>query len=152
MVAEDALAQTHGNEQLSVLEPMGVSNPNGEHFPAKGSRRKVQRQVPLFFGDRKMSMFCSGHELLTVRDAIRWIESQTTVKPSVETIHRWMRKGVRGRMLPSRQIGGVWYVPRDDLAAFIEAGDKRATKCPAKASGPIPDPEAIRCDSEKREA
>ena len=80
-----------------------------------------------------MSMFCSGHELLTVRDAIRWIESQTTVKPSVETIHRWMRRGVRGRMLPSRQIGGVWYVSHDDLAAFIEAGDKRQT------SGPVHD-------------
>jgi len=98
-----------------------------------------------------MSMFCSSPELLTVRDAAQWIESQTTVKPCIETIHRWMRKGVRGRMLPSRQIGGVWYVSRDDLAAFIEAGDKRQARCPAEASGPIPDPEAIRCDAEKKE-
>lgn len=87
-----------------------------------------------------MSMFCSGRELLTVRDAARWIESQTTVKPSVETIHRWMRRGVRGRMLPSRQIGGVWYVSHDDLAAFIEAGDKRQTSGPAPTAAVSPAP------------
>jgi hypothetical protein len=87
-----------------------------------------------------MSMFCSGRELLTVRDAARWIESQTTVKPSVETIHRWMRKGVRGRMLPSRQIGGVWYVAHDDLAAFIEAGDKRRTPTAAVSPASRPSP------------
>jgi hypothetical protein len=81
-----------------------------------------------------MSMFASCDEALTVRDAVRWIRSQTGVTPTVETIHRWMRKGVRGRVLPSWRVGGVWYVSPADLATFIEAGDRRAARAPAPAS------------------
>ncbi len=81
-----------------------------------------------------MSMFASCDEVLTVRDAVRWIRSQTGVTPTVETIHRWMRKGVRGRVLPSRRVGGVWYVSPADLATFIDAGDRRGSGTTAQVA------------------
>lgn len=82
-----------------------------------------------------MTMFASCRELLTVRDSARWIRDQTGIAPSVETIHRWMRKGVRGRVLQSRRIGGVWYISPDDLASFLKYGNKRE---PAAHSPELP--------------
>jgi hypothetical protein len=79
-------------------------------------------------------MFSSCRELLTVRDAVRWIRNQTGVTPSIETIHRWMRKGVRGRVLPSRRIGGVWYISPDDLATFIDSGSRAGATTPSPAA------------------
>jgi hypothetical protein len=81
-----------------------------------------------------MATLSSCHEALTVRDCVRWIRDQTGVTPSVETIHRWMRKGVRGRVLPSWRVGGVWYVSPADLATFLEAGDRRGSGATAPAS------------------
>lgn len=91
-----------------------------------------------------MTMFASSRELLTVRDAARWIKDQTGVGPSIETIHRWMRKGVRGRILSARRIGGIWYVSPGDLSSFIFAHSGRgpvdlAADSPVlKATGPSP--------------
>lgn len=83
---------------------------------------------------------------MTVRDAVRWIRDRTGKKPSVETIHRWMKKGVRGKILPALRLGGVWYVETEDLVAFIESGrnGRSAPLVPEVSHDPEPLPSRSR--------
>ena len=83
-----------------------------------------------------MTMFGSCPELLTVRDAARWIADQTGIRPSVKTIHRWMLKGARGRILRSQRIGGLWYISPSDLASFVKGDGTRAPVAQG-AHGPV---------------
>lgn len=51
------------------------------------------------------------------------------IRPNVSTVHRWVKRGVRGVRLATVRIGGRIYVSRADLDAFhaaIAAGWSRA--------------------------
>ena len=43
-------------------------------------------------------------------------------RPSICTIQRWLRRGVRGRILASSLCGGRRFVHREHLAQFLSLG------------------------------
>jgi hypothetical protein len=42
-------------------------------------------------------------------------------KPHIATIHRWVHRGVSGRRLRARRVGGRWIVSRVALEDFLNA-------------------------------
>ncbi|TWU21749.1 hypothetical protein Pla52o_39360 [Novipirellula galeiformis] len=47
---------------------------------------------------------------------------------STMTYRRWIKDGVRGRVLPSRLVAGSRYILDSDLATFLQVDDARVPK------------------------
>ena len=59
--------------------------------------------------------------------------------PHVSTLHRWMRRGVRGVRLDAYRIGGRWYTTREALERFVSATTAAAgTQARVKANEALP--------------
>ena len=58
--------------------------------------------------------------LMTLADAVTWIERRFGVRPKEATLDNWRRFGVRGKKLPYTRIGHRIYVRPEDLEPFIE--------------------------------
>jgi hypothetical protein len=65
--------------------------------------------------------FCN----LSLTEAAAYIASLTGRRPPTATLHRWVRKGVRGARLEAHRIGGRWYTSRDAVDDFLKATDQR---------------------------
>lgn len=67
------------------------------------------------------NMAYSADQPLRIRDAIRYVESRSGKRLSVQTMYRWMTKGLRGRRLAFSYIGGTRYVSPKMLEDFFDA-------------------------------
>jgi len=84
---------------------------------------------------------------MSIPEAARYIGTLSGRKPTVSTIHRWIQKGVRGRKLPSRRLGGLHLICRSDIDAFM-ASDCAQSHCTSK---PTPTPVAFKSRQSHRQ-
>lgn len=69
-------------------------------------------------------MFLEHEELISLHAAARLVPSSRTPGTSgihVATIHRWSRKGIKGKRLETVLVGGVRYTSAAALARFVRS-------------------------------
>lgn len=66
-------------------------------------------------------MAYSADQPLQIRDAIRYVESRSGKRLAVQSMYRWMTKGLRGCRLSFIYIGGTRYVTPKMLEDFFDA-------------------------------
>jgi hypothetical protein len=59
-----------------------------------------------------------GHQLISLADVARSFRKENGRNTRLETVHRWWKKGVRGRKLQVIQVGGRYYTTASWLQDF----------------------------------
>lgn len=57
------------------------------------------------------------------------LKREKGIDVSDSCIERWLRKGVRGKVLPCRFVGGCRYILESDLNEFLENKNRPAYQC-----------------------
>lgn len=73
------------------------------------------------------------NDYLSLGEVCKYVSRLTGRKPHIATIHRWVNRGVRGRTLQARRVGGRWIVTRVALEDFLNA-DRSSADAKAEQS------------------
>ena len=58
--------------------------------------------------------------VLTMGQAAAFVADTTGVKPHVNTIMRWVLRGVGGQRLPASRVGRLWVTRQENVVDFLE--------------------------------
>lgn len=59
-------------------------------------------------------------KLASFKDLITQIESYLGYRLHISTLHRWRTRGLRGKKLNARRLGGRWFSTLDDVMDFLD--------------------------------
>ncbi len=104
------------------------------HVHAAGLVRHT-RTTTHFAGRHMVSAQNTNPSSLIDAPRLTFTEVARRLNVNSSTIWRWVRKGVRGRKLPSLSVGGRRFILESDLEAFLDEGRQPRTDLPTSASG-----------------
>lgn len=58
-------------------------------------------------------------QVLTLAKAATFVAQTTGLKPHINTITRWVLRGVRGHRLPAMRVGRAWVTRKSDVLEFL---------------------------------
>ena len=77
-------------------------------------RRNRRRTPP------PMNLEIVNPDVLTMGQAAEFVANTTGVKPHVNTMMRWVIRGVGGQRLPATRVGRLWVTRRQNIVEFLE--------------------------------
>ena len=66
-----------------------------------------------------MNLEITNPDVLTMGQAAAFIADTTGVKPHVNTLARWVQRGVGGERLPATRVGRLWVTRRQNVIEFL---------------------------------
>lgn len=73
-------------------------------------------------------------DLIPLREAPNHLPLRRGKQIHFSTVYRWATRGARGRILPTRMVGGVLYTTLSELSQFVETPTRVSCDDPRTAA------------------